>query len=76
MPLKDKDAKRAYMRHWYTLNREKVIARVAERKRSAYAGVCLNCGGPTVGQSKNDRPEYCGKPACASVQRRRGLMNG
>lgn len=69
MPYKDREKQLAYQRAWYAKNREKVIASVAARKHSLYAGVCLNCGGPTVGSSKNDVPVFCGKPGCASVQR-------
>lgn len=75
MPFADADEKRAYMREWYARseNRKRVIANVAKRKRTTYAGTCRNCGGPTVGQSLNDRPEWCGKPACRSAQRRAAL---
>ena len=70
MPFKDYERKLAYQREWYARNRRRVIAAVAQRRRTAYAGVCRNCGGPTVGSSKNSIPEWCGKPACASAQRK------
>jgi hypothetical protein len=69
MPLKDREAQNAYQREWYAKNRKRVIEKVAKRKHEQYAGVCVICGGPTVGVSKNDRPSYCSKPACASAQR-------
>ena len=71
MPIKDPDKRRAYARAWYARsdNRERTIAKVAKRKKTDYAGVCLNCGGPTVGQSKDQAPKYCGKPKCRSAQR-------
>jgi len=69
MPLKDREARLAYQREWYAAHRERVIGKVARRKHTAYAGVCRNCGGPTVGNSKNHIPEWCSKPACASLQR-------
>lgn len=69
MPFKDPDEKRAYQRRWYATHSERVIASVTKRKHTLYAGVCVNCGGPTVGQSKNDRPDYCAKPLCARIQR-------
>jgi hypothetical protein len=70
MPFKDREQKLAYQRQWYAAHREQVIEAVTHRRRTDYAGVCRNCGGPTVGQSKNNRPEWCGKPACASAQRK------
>lgn len=70
MPFKDREVKLAYQRKWYAEHRERVIAKVNERKRTVYAGTCKNCGGPTIGNSKNDRPEFCGKPECRSAQRR------
>ena len=69
MPRKDREAQNAYQRAWYAAHRERVIAKVAARKHTLYAGVCRNCGGPTVGSSKNDIPEWCSKPQCASAQR-------
>ena len=69
MPFKDREEKLAYQRAWYAKNREKVIAKVAERKRTLYAGVCRNCGGPTMGSTKNKIPEWCSKPACRAAQR-------
>lgn len=71
MPLKDPEKKRAYQREWYArpANKARTVAKVIERKHTAYAGVCEHCGGPTVGQSKNDRPRFCSKPECLSVQR-------
>ena len=76
MPYKNREDKLRYQREWYARHRERVIAKVAERKHTTYAGVCRNCGGPTVGQSPNDRPEYCSKPECASVQRRGRFFGG
>lgn len=70
MPLKDPEAKRAYQRAWYAKNNKRVIAKVAHRKKTDYAGVCRNCGGPTVGTSKGKAPEYCAKRACKAAQRR------
>lgn len=69
MPYKDREKRLAYQRKWYAEHRERVIAKVTARKHTAYAGVCRNCGGPTVGSSKNDIPEWCAKPQCASAQR-------
>lgn len=71
MPYKDKEKKLACQRRHYRNHREEVIAKVAHRKHTDYAGVCVNCGGPTVGNSKNDVPRFCAKPACASAQRRK-----
>ena len=72
MPRKNPEEKLAYAREWYARpeNRKRVIAAVMKRKRTTYAGVCRNCGGPTVGQSKNNIPEWCGKPECRSAQRK------
>lgn len=70
MPYRDLEERRAYARTWYASHRERVIAQVALRKRTLYAGVCKVCGGPTVGSSKNKIPVYCKKPACASAQRK------
>jgi hypothetical protein len=70
MPYRNKEDKLAAQRRWYAANREKVIAKVAERKRTLYAGVCRNCGGPTMGSTKNNIPEWCGKPQCRSMQLR------
>jgi hypothetical protein len=72
MPLKNRDAYRAYMREWYARpeNRRRVIAKVAARKKRDYTGTCKNCGGPTFGTCKADIPEYCSKPECRSVQMR------
>lgn len=72
MPFKSREEKLAYQRRWYAANRKRVIARNTERKHTDYAGTCVVCGGPTVGQSKNDRPRFCAKPACASAQRKKG----
>lgn len=69
MPFKDRETKLAYQRAWYAAHRERVIAKVAERKRTLYAGVCRHCGGPTVGSSKNKAPEWCSKQECAAAQR-------
>lgn len=68
MPSKDPEIKRATARRSYARNREKVIAAVAHRKKTAYAGVCRNCGGPTMGESKNQIREWCHKPECRSAQ--------
>jgi hypothetical protein len=68
MPLKDYEKKLAYQRAWYRNHREIVIAKVAERKRTLYGGVCRNCGGPTVGESKKQIREWCSKPECRSAQ--------
>lgn len=72
MPIKDPDRRRQYYREWYAKpeNRQRTIDAVAQRKRTSYAGVCRNCGGPTVGSSKNKIPEWCGKPGCRSAQRK------
>lgn len=72
MPFADPEQKRAYAREWYARpeNRHRVIAAVAKRKHTAYAGVCRNCGGPTVGTSKRDIPEWCSKTECKSAQRK------
>lgn len=68
-PFKDKDAKLAYQREWYAAHRQRVIAKVRRRKWERYGGVCVNCGRPTWGQTKNvPPPEYCGKPECRSAQ--------
>jgi hypothetical protein len=69
MPFKDREARREYQRQWYTRHREQVIADVAKRKHTLYAGICRNCGGPTVGNSKNHIPEWCAKRECARAQR-------
>ena len=71
MPFADPERKREYAREWYSRpgNRERTIAKVANRKHTLYAGVCKNCGGPTVGSSRNDIPEWCGKPECRSAHR-------
>ena len=71
MPYKDREKRLAYQRAWYARNRSKVIAKITHRRQTMYAGKCINCGGPTVGQSKNDRPEWCGKPECRSAQRKK-----
>lgn len=69
MPFSDPEQKLAYQREWYAKNRQKVIGWVAKRKRTDYAGICENCGGPTVGSSKGKAPSFCGKPECARAQR-------
>jgi hypothetical protein len=69
MPLKDREARLAYQRAWYAAHADRVKKKVSDRKHALYSGVCRNCGGPTVGNSKNDIPEWCSKPACASLQR-------
>lgn len=74
MPYKDPAVRKArqktYSRNHYERNRKQIIAATSERKHGQYAGVCVNCGGPTVGNSKNDVPRFCSKPGCASVQRK------
>lgn len=70
MPIKDRTKKLKYQRDWYARHRHRVVADVARRKHTAYAGVCQNCGGPTVGESKGKAPVWCAKPACASAQRK------
>ena len=70
MPIKDREKRLAYQREWYAAHRDQVIAEVKARKRRLYSGVCRNCGGPTVGNSKNSIPEWCAKPSCASAQRK------
>lgn len=71
MPRKDKEAYREYMREWYARpeNRKRVIAKVAARKHDQYAGVCVNCGGPTVGTSKGKAPWWCSRTECRRTQR-------
>ena len=64
MPRKDPVERLAYQRQWYAANSARVIAKVAKRKRTLYAGICKNCGGPTTGQSKNKASRYCAKPEC------------
>jgi len=71
MPLKDKEKYKAYMREWYARpeNRERVIEKTRARKYNEYAGVCVNCGGPTVGvNGPGTASDYCGKPRCRSAQ--------
>jgi hypothetical protein len=68
LPYKDPKARNAYQRKWYADNRKRVIGWVADRKHTAYAGVCINCGGPTIGQTKNDAPRYCHKQECRKAQ--------
>jgi hypothetical protein len=68
MPYKHYEDKLAAQRRWYAAHREQVIASVAARKRSLYAGTCRSCGGPTVGNSKLQVPEWCGKPECRRAQ--------
>lgn len=67
VPRKDKAARLAYQREWYARHADEVIEKVMERKRTSYAGICQNCGGPTVGQSKGKAPRYCGKSECMSA---------
>jgi hypothetical protein len=64
MPFRDPEKRNAYMRKWYAEHREQVIGRIAERKHTIYAGTCAHCGGPTVGQSKQNAPRYCRKSDC------------
>lgn len=68
MPRKDYDQYREYMRSWYARpeNRKRTIEKVTRRKREDYAGVCINCGGPTTGESNISRA-WCGKPECRRV---------
>jgi hypothetical protein len=68
MPHKEHDAKLAWQREWYARNKKRVIAKVSVRKHTLYAGVCLNCGAPTVGVSKGNTPSYCRKPECRRAQ--------
>jgi len=70
MPRKDRERRLAYQREWYAVHHEQVIAKVAHRKRTLYGGVCCNCGGPTMGDTKGKTHQWCGKPECASAQRR------
>lgn len=69
MPAKDKEARLAYQREWYAKNNKRVIAKVNARKWKEYGGVCKNCGGPTIGETKGKAADYCGKPACSRAQR-------
>lgn len=74
MPLKDDEARRAYMREWYARpeNRQRTIAKVKARKYGEYAGVCLVCGGPTVGNGPGKAPSYCGRnKECRSASRKK-----
>lgn len=64
MPYKDKAKKLASQRKHYRNHRKQVIEAVAYRKHTMYAGECRNCGGPTVGQTKQHRPEWCSKTEC------------
>lgn len=59
MPYIDHQDRLAYQRDYYRRNREKVIAKVAERKHTIYAGTCMYCGGPTTGQSKGKAAKWC-----------------
>jgi len=69
MPRKDREERLAYQREWYAKNSAKVKGWVSTRKHVDYAGVCRNCGGPTVGVSgPGSASEWCGKPACKSAQ--------
>ena len=54
MPLKDREAYRAYMKAWYHRpeNQQRTVAKVAKRKKEEYFGLCVNCGAKTAGQSK------------------------
>ena len=70
MPRKDKDARLAYQREWYARNQQTVMRWHRRYRREKCVGVCVNCGGPTHGDSPNRVPRYCSKPACASAQRR------
>jgi hypothetical protein len=76
VPLKDSQAKNAYQRKWYAAHRERVIAKVAKRKRESYAGVCLNCGGPTIGQSPGKAARYCKKTECRKEQWKEKINDG
>lgn len=71
MPKKFASAeeRRAYNREMYRRNREDVIAKVRFRKYNQYSGICLNCGGVTVGANgPGSASDYCGKPLCKSAQ--------
>lgn len=70
MPFVDYEEKLAYQRRWYAEHREQVIEKVRRRRRKYYVGVCANCGGKTYGDRPKKIPEYCGKPKCASAQRK------
>lgn len=72
MPLKDREARLAYQREWYSRpgNRELTIKKVGDYKKRALRGVCKNCGGPTQGMSYATIPEWCGKPECKSAHYR------
>lgn len=77
MPLKDREQRRAYMRAWYMRpeNRQRVIDKVEKTKRVDYGGVCVNCGGRTIGASKSKPGSaWCGKPKCASAARKPGTV--
>src|SRR5262245_56807852 len=69
MPRKDREKRLAYQREWYARpeNRQRTIQKVKERKHTMYAGVCVNCGDPTVGNSKGTASDYCSKPECIKV---------
>jgi predicted GIY-YIG superfamily endonuclease len=67
VPRKDKAERLKYQREWYARNSALTIAKVARRKHTLYAGICQNCGDPTVGQSKGKAPRYCHKVACIKM---------
>lgn len=69
MPLKDDEKRRAYQRKWYREHADRVKEWTRKRKYETYAGVCSNCGGPTVGvNGPGSAPEWCGKSECRSAQ--------
>lgn len=77
MPFKDPEAKKAYRRAWYARpeNRDRIVEKVHNRKRTNYGGVCVNCGARTVGNSKaQPGSAWCAKPECASKARQAGSV--
>ena len=75
LPYKDLEKAREAGRRHYQRHREEEIARIAEMKRTKYAGTCVNCGGPTLGPNgPGSAPDYCGKPECRSEQRKGRLF--
>jgi hypothetical protein len=59
----------AYRKAWYDRpeNKRTTIEKTTRRKYTDYAGVCINCGGKTVGLSKGQAAMWCGKPECKSA---------
>lgn len=68
MPFKDKEAQLAYQRKWYAAHSDRTKKKVRDRKWNVYGGVCRNCGAKTMGETKGEGAEYCGKPECKSAQ--------